>query len=273
MVMQAVAKVNSKSTVWTDTQLNALYANAANQASEILYSLSGRQFTGECGPVTIRPVARPIDADNRGSVSRGAWNYGGWGTGSQSHFGMPAVLSSYGQNEPPVIEIFDYPVNKIVEVKIDGVVIPPDEYELRDQKHLVRMRPTAESDPTDRWGWPTSQVQDLPDTQEGTFSITYTYGQDPGYAGRLACTVFAAYLLIPQLGDTSAYPQRVVNINRQGVAMQIASPIDILNKGMTGIEEVDAWILAVNPNKMRRQSVAFTPDRPPNRRQQYPTTS
>lgn len=249
----------------TQESVDIICANAVEMATEVLYRMSGRMFTGECGPVTVRPVARPVDADNRGLVTRGT-SYGGLGSSSMMTMGAPPVVGHYGENTPPTIVLNDFPVRTIVQVKIDGVVIPPTEYQLREFQKLVRLRTSASATPTERWGWPTAQVQDLPDTENGTFSVTYTYGSDPGSGGRMACLKLAEALALPQLGDTTRYPTRMTSFTRQGVTAQVASVIDVLKQGGTGIYEVDLWLSAVNPNKGRRQAVIFSPDRGVNRR-------
>ena len=271
-MQQAIAHAKSESTkatsgfVLSDDQITAICAESAIAATEVLYRLSGKQFTGNCGPVTDRPVARPINADSRGWISRN-WSYGGYGSTSSMFMGMPPVVSQYGPTYPPEIIFYDYPINEILLVKIDGQVIPPDEYELREHRRLVRMRVSATSTPTDRWGWPTSQIQDLPDTEEGTFSVTYTFGADPGQGGRMAAIALAEYFALPRLGDTTRYPTRVSSISRQGVSAQVVSPIDMVSKGMTGVTEADLWLMTVNPTKARRQAQVWSPDRQANRRQ------
>lgn len=270
LVAQAIANVQKRSNPFSDDAINAICASSAESATEILFQLTAQKFTGSCGPVTIRPVARPLRADG---ISLGLWSYGGFGSsGSFMPFGTPAVVSAYGRNDPPVIELFDYPVNEIIEVKINGVVITPDQYELRGHKHLVRMRPTANAQPEQRWGWPTTQIQDLPDTEQGTFSITYMHGLDPGYAGRLACVALAEFLALPKFGDPSQMPERTTTITRQGVTVQVVSPIDMIAKGQTGVTVTDLWILAENPTKQRRRSLVFSPDRPPQRRTARPSS-
>ncbi len=268
-LLAMAAKSTSTSTL-TQESVDVILANAANAATEILYRLSGRQFTGRCGPVTIRPTARPVDVDARAATSR-SWSYGAFGSTSMNTGGMPPVVSQWGKQYPPTLELHDAPIREIIQVKIDGVVIPSDEYELRDFRHLVRMRPTANSTPTERWGWPTSQLTDLPDTEVGTFSVTYMYGADPGDSGRLACLRLAEALAMPQFGDSSHYPTRITAFTRQGVSAQVASVIDVIKQKGSGIYEVDLWLLAVNPNGSRRRAVVFSPDRVPNRRQARPS--
>jgi hypothetical protein len=64
----------------------------------------------------------------------------------------------YGYVQPPMVELVPYPVTEIIEVWIDGVVIPPAEYQLQDFRTLVRMRPIPSFTPTERFGWPTCLV-------------------------------------------------------------------------------------------------------------------
>lgn len=278
-IQQAVASINAKAAqanpplpTISDEQVQVICAESAVAATEILYSLTARQFTGNCGPVTIRPVQRPSNADTRGWVfaGGGGWGYG-WGASATGNLGQPPVMALYAEDRGPYIELYDYPVNEIVQVKIDGVVIPSDEYELRENKWLIRMIPTPSYTPTERWGWPTSQVQYLPDTEEGTFSVTYTYGQDPGTMGRLAAKALAENIAMPLFGDANKYPERVTTITRQGVSAQIASVIDIMKSGGTGIRTVDLWIMSVNPNKLRRKPVVSSPDIATNTRQRFPS--
>lgn len=258
----------------TDDQVQALCAQAADTATQILYLKAGKQFTGLCGPVTVRPVFRPTNADTRGWVfaGGGGWGYG-WGASAMGNLGMPPVLALYAEEVGPVIPLPDFPVNEIIRVKIDGVIIPPDEYELRGHRDLLRMRPTSDFVPTERWGWPTSQIPDLPDTQQGTFSVTYTYGQDPGQGGRDAAVALAEFLVLPAFGAPGEYPQRTTTIVRQGVSMQIASAVDIMKSGGTGVYAADLWLASVNPKQHTRRPRVWSPDIGRQPRQQFPSTS
>jgi hypothetical protein len=250
-------------------QIDLALADSALAASEILYELSGRIFTGECGPVTVRPVSRPTDTDTRGSFAARGW-FSVWGSASAYGTVAPGVLAHYGSVEPPTIRL-PWPVSSIVQVKIDGTVIPSNEYELRDFQELVRIRPSASSTPTARWGWPTSQIQDLPDTEQGTFSVTFRFGTPPPASGKLAALKLAECLALPQLGDQTRYPQRITQMARQGVTTQVASVIDIISKGSLGIWEVDAFVLSVNPRKLQRQGAVWSPDVGRPRRQANPS--
>lgn len=243
-------------------ELKELAEEAAAAASDLLYELSGRQFSGSCGPVTIRPVSRPSDVDTKSWGAR--LSPLGWysSIGAYSAYGSygPGVMAHYGTSAPPEIELGAYPVTEVTKVLIDGVEIPEAEWELRDHRWLVRIRPTASSVPTERYGWPTSQIMDVPDTQPGTFSITYKYGTPPPTAGVRAAKKLAEYLLLPSLGDTTRYPTRVTHMSRQGVSATVTDVMDVIKSGSLGIYEVDAFILAHNPKKLARQSLAWSPD-------------
>jgi hypothetical protein len=258
-VSEAAAKLIGEEKL-TKEQVEAICAESALGASDVLYELSGRVFTGNCGPVTVRPVSRPTDIDTR------AWGATlstvGWvaSEGFASAYGSfnPNVLAHYGSLEPPTIEL-PYPVTEIVQVKIDGEVIPEDEYELRDFKSLVRIRPSRSTVPVARYGWPTSQVMDLPDTESGTFSIEFKYGVPPPASGMLAAKKLSEVFALPQLGG-EGYPRRVTQLARQGVTAAITDVMDLLRDGMLGIYECDAFLNSVNPHKLQRQSQVWSPD-------------
>lgn len=254
------------------SQLLAICSESALAASEILYELSGRIFSGECGPETIRPLSRPTDVDTRFAGLGGLGFNTSWGYAS-TYDAIPGVCMHYGSLNPPEIDLGAYPVTSVTLVKIDGVVIPSDEYEIRDYKRLIRMRPTASYVPTERWGWPTGQIQDLPDTENGTFSVTYLFGQPAPASGQLAAKKLAEYLALPQLGDNTRYPRRTQTITRQGVTAQMSNVMDILKSGSLGIYEVDAFLLAVNPTKNQRQAAVWSPDLGRPRRQANPSVS
>lgn len=269
-VQKAAAERTEKNEL-SAQDITDLCAEAAASASDILYERTGRIFPGACGPVTVRPVSRPTDADTR---SWGAtYSAVGWtsSSGFASAYGSynPGVVSHYGSADPPSIEL-PYAVTEIVEVKIDGLTIPADEYELRDFKTLVRIRPTASTVPVARYGWPTSQIMDLPDTEKGTFSVTYMFGNPPPTAGKLAARRLGEYLILPQLGQTDRLPTRVRQVSRQGISAMVTDVLDLLEKGMLGVYDVDLFCKTYNPHDLQRQSVVWSPDAGRSRRQATP---
>lgn len=257
-VRDAVAKAEGKGT-FSAADIEAMCLDSAVVASEVLYELTGRQFTGSCGPVTVRPIQN--QPDGRGTAAYYQWdgvtfNYG-WGDWGQL----------YGAwDNPPQIELRDFPINTIDEVKINGTVIPTDEYKLLEGGALVRMLPTANSQPTETYGWPTWQRLDLPDTEDGTFAVTYHYGQIPPAAGVLACNKLAQHIVLPQLGDSTKMPQRVTSVQRQGISSMTVDVMDIVKTGKTGIYEVDLFLRMSNPQQSSRQAAVWSPDMDRSRR-------
>jgi hypothetical protein len=83
----------------------------------------------------------------------------------------------------------------------------------------------------------------------------------------------AAVLALPLLGDTSYYPERVTQVTRQGVSAKTVDSQDMIAAGMTGIYEVDLWVMSVNPHKLQRQARVFSPDMGRPRRQATPSVS
>lgn len=238
-----------------------LAAQMATVASETLYALSARQFSGPCGPVKVRPLSRPTDVDtrygNRG-IGSGYLNSGQYG--SAWGMGGGGGLNRYGSSSPPQVDLGAYPVTAVEQVKIDGVIIPSNEYLLEDYRILVRLRPSASATPTERWGWPVNQILDLPDTQPGTFSVTYYYGRTPPEAGKAAAAVLAYQLCLDAMGDESALPARVTSVTRQGVTVQVTDVIDIVAKGLLGIWAVDVFLKTWNPTGARLRPAVWSPD-------------
>jgi len=82
--------------------------------------------------------------------------------------------------------------------------------------------------------------------------------------GRIAASIFACQIALSRCGGDSCLPQRLKEITRQGVDMAFADPLEFLDKGQTGIYEVDLWLKSVNPAGIRRRSRVFRPDKPRN---------
>ena len=238
-----------------------LAAECAEVASAVLYARSARQFTGACGPVTVRPIERPTDIDtrfgNRG-MPAGYITAGQYGAA----WGLPnsGAVNHYGTSKPPTIDLGVYPVTQIVSVYIDGILIPSNEYRLQFYRQLVRVRPPQSAEPTARWGWPVAQNVDMPDTQPGTCSVTYMYGAPPPIDGVRAARVLAQQLLLNDLGQSNSLPQRITSISRQGVSAAVADVEDMLKAGMLGIWDVDVFVDTYNPTHARLRPQVWSPD-------------
>lgn len=125
--------------------------------------------------------------------------------------------------------------------------------------------------------WPKCQDLRKPDTEPDTFSVGYLRGKPVPEGGRWASGLLACELVKACLPDSGecVLPDNVKTIAREGVTMELA-PFIIggadgkIEFGRTGVPEVDMWLIAVNPNKVRSRSRAYSPDRPNPRRQTFP---
>ena len=57
-----------------------VYDDVAHEACEILWAASGRQYSGVCGPVTVRPCVKDCGCwgFGWGGLYDFSWNTGGW---------------------------------------------------------------------------------------------------------------------------------------------------------------------------------------------------
>jgi len=229
---------------------------ACQQASDILYMLSGRQYPGLCER-TFRPMSRPV-----------SWTMSEWSSYFESLSGNN-YSATWGTcwggyhdtcRNPPQIDLGVFPLREIIQVKVDGELIPADEYRIDNNRLLVRVRPTADFTPTARWGWPTCQDLELPDTEVGTFSVDAKYGMEPPSSGVAAAAALAGELALSHASQPNRLPARLTSITRQGVSMAVMDPMQFLDKGLTGVYEADVFIRATNPQQQRRRPRVYSRD-------------
>lgn len=245
----------------------AVFDDAATTASELLFEFSGRRFPGTCEQ-TVRPCSTwcrcPWQILSRGHI---VWNwniydpyygYGWWwNSGSEACGCRPlsrVILSGYAQ--------------EVTEVKIDGAVVDPNTYRLDRHRWLSRVKQVPSDDFPH---WPGCQNLELPDTEEGTFSVTYTYGVEPPSAGVTAAVELACEIYKQCDGQECKLPAGVVRLARQGVVMDKtpfaswgfeAGKRGRLQKGwQTGMAAVDVFLNGYNPSGLIRQPVIWSPAR------------
>lgn len=223
-------------------------------ATDLLYQWSGRKYPGICER-TVRPcVADRYDGGLRTPTD---WTRG---------WGVCRCLGSCGCPGRREIELGAYPVREILEVLVDGEVLDPSQYRLDDQRTLVRLR---EADGT-RPGWPARQDLGLEDTDEGTWSVRFTWGTEPPPAGVHAAAVLACELAMACHPDEAVsgqcrLPKNATSVTREGITM-VLSPSDFLDRnGNTGLYEVDLFLQAANPTRERRRPAVWWPGAPSHR--------
>lgn len=144
------------------------------------------------------------------------------------------------------------PIAEITEVKIDGEVVNPVNYRVDNYRTLVWTGGgTCE--------WPICQDMSKPDTEEGTFSVTYSRGIKIDGIGAYAAGVLAYEYAKGCSGMECRLPIGTTAVSRQGVSFDVQPP-NFAN-GLTGIPEVDNYIFTVNPNHLVQPSRVLNVDR------------
>jgi hypothetical protein len=235
---------------------------AAAAATEILFATSGRQFRGECGPVKVRPCQTGCGCwpwnetwHSWGQVSWGGgvpwWGGSAWTWGNGQQCGC-APLSQ--------VTLAGVPVREIISVKVNGAFLASSAYRLDWKRYLVRMRDTA--DPDVQINWPGCQILDLPDTEAGTWAVTYTYGADPPESGILAAKELAAEIINSWGASGCRLPSGTTKVVRNAVTIDRQRLQGWIGKGGTGMFLVDAFLGSVNPRGLRRRPAVWSPNGP-----------
>lgn len=216
-----------------------------DSATEVLYLLSGSQFTGTC-VTTLRPC-HSVGSWPTGLPASGVpalidgewWNLGGCGCSTWNSCTCGRVQ--------PLLLPFDYPT--AATVKIDGAEVT--DFRL-DGRTLWRQA-----------GWPCCQNLALPDTEPGTWSVTVTHGLPVPASGRAAAAALTAEFVRACTADKSCrLPLGASSVVRQGVTIDSAQFADMLRVGAVGIAEVDLFLAATNPHGLRRRGRFASPDVP-----------
>jgi hypothetical protein len=237
----------------------ALLERCLFAASEVLYWLSGRKYPGLCVD-TVRPSARYV-FDGGSGVHGGV---GVPGTGYRPGPGWGACMCNRtirtGCNSVPEVSLPGQPVARIVQLKVDGAeLVDGVDFRVDDGRWLVRLPDPATG--AER-GWPCCQLMTLADTAAGTWSVQYEYGAAPPTAGVLAAAELGCQLalaLSPAGTGECRLPRRVMSIVRQGVSAVVLDPFTFLDKGRTGLYDVDLFLGAENPKGISRRATAWRP--------------
>lgn len=231
------------STEW-DEMDPAVQNRAAALASSTLVRLTGGRVSN-C-PVTVRPVPR----QNRCYLPPP--DVIGWGFG----YPMPYTVGGQWFNCVPCGSddcsiSLPAPVSRVDEVKVDGSVLDPSDYEVVGNK-LFWMGEGA-------CPFPRSQNVTTPDTEEGTMSVTYLNAYPVDSLGAYAAGVLAMEYARACGGASGQcrLPKGVTTIVKQGVTMTINS--GAFPDGLTGIREVDTYIAMWNPRGSEPSRV-WSPD-------------
>jgi hypothetical protein len=241
--------------------------DVAYDASYLLYEASGRQFPGVCTR-TVRPCADSCSCFGFSpSLGLGPWYWtAAWFGGVGSWAWRNECGDTCGCGNYSYLRLAGYPVREVLQVKIDGTVLPEfdlstgaQNWRLDGRKNLVRM--SDPGPPVIERSWPICQDLSLPDTQPGTYSVSYSFGTDVPSLGRIAAVQLARELWKAINTGKCDLPNRATRVVRQGITIDRIVPLaEQLRTGATGLMAVDMFIGATNPIGMRRRPAVFSPD-------------
>lgn len=219
-------------------------------ASDLLYRFTGYQWPGEC-TTTIRPVT----ICGRGPVAIGVADSWWIPDGIDATLAVNQLCGC--SDDQRTIHLPGGPVSAVSEVTIDGQVLDEGAYRVDDWELLIRQ---------DGGVWPSTQQLHLPAGDAGTWTVEYTHGLAPPISGVDAAIALACELAKACIADggSCALDPRAVRASRSGVEYEL-QPADLLTEGRTGIETVDLFLLAVNPNRLTQGSSVRSPDVPRHR--------
>jgi hypothetical protein len=219
-------------------------------ASQVVWALTGRQYS-TCD-VTVRPCRR--SCANFPSIGDGIDWQGPWPVlVGGAWFNLACQCGSTCSCGDLCEVMLPYPVCEVSEVLVDGVTLEPTAYRVDDFRRLVR---------TDGECWPYCQAMSLPDTEEGTWSVSLTYGREPPQIALDAAAELACELIKARIGQACRLPQRMTSLTRQGVSMSFIDPMSFFKEGRTGIYLLDLAIRTLNPNLLMRPPGVYSPDAP-----------
>jgi hypothetical protein len=139
------------------------------------------------------------------------------------------------------------PVGQIVEVRVNNTVLDPAAYRVEDGQYLIRI-----------------DGEDWPNDLTGAFSVTYYNSHPVDEVGRHAAGVLAwEWSKLITGGKNCRLPSSVTNVSRQGLTFEVAR--GMFPEGMTGLPEVDAYILLWNPFGLRARPRVYSRDLPQHR--------
>ncbi|MEH0574301.1 hypothetical protein QBA54_07355 [Streptomyces sp. B21-108] len=248
---------------WTcdvDTLNPAVTGVAVSMATDVLWALTGMRF-GLC-EATLRPCRRDcFDGrffDDFGAPWTGARSYpqpaligGQWFNLTCGGCGGDCSCSTVSEALLPA------PVNRIVEVKIDGTPLVSGAYRVDNNRLLVR---------TDGGKWPRCNNLALADTEEGTWSVTALYGEDLPDGAALAMGQLACEIAKAAAGGDCKLPAGLQQLVRQGVTISYPDVGELFKQGRTGLYLVDMFVATWNPYGLRQRSRVYSVDRPQVRR-------
>lgn len=243
------------SNLWITPEELGVYADtefayeAAKAASYLMWSLSGRKYSGVT-TVTERYVCATLSYRYGPSVrnNKAELVLGDIYNIPYTDMDSYTAVTSDGLSPQSRLRLRGRPVTKVHSIRNrSGVVIDENSYYLVDHSTI---QATAGS------RWTPCDVE-----------VTYTYGVEPPTLGKLAARTLAFEFCKLWNGDDDCMlPQRVTSVSRQGVSYTILDSQEFIDDLRTGLYVVDMFLKSANPDRARAKARVFTPDVPRARR-------
>jgi hypothetical protein len=249
------------STTWSGLTADQK-ALALRLAAFTMYSLTGRQFgtvtltLRPCNAPILPPLYQvyPVNLINPWGSDEGNTYYPVYIYNGVWHNAGCAGLNCCGAT----CEVELPRTVSITSVVIDGATVDASAYRVDNGYILVR---------TDGDCWPQCQNLDK-DPGEGVtdvWTVTGVFGNPVpdevlDGASILACEIGKAIA-----GQPCRLPQRMQSLSRAGVSVQFPGVNTYLDRGLTGLNEVDQLVVQFNPHRLAQSPKVFSMDQSPNR--------
>lgn len=261
-----------------DNRSDYLIEQALDDASYTLFALTGYRWPGLCTATVWPQVEWGTDRNLprwtwRGSPGLQDWWYGGWSNSGLGGWygdawcgcdrvGSPMVrrgdCSCEGVSQ---IRLNVGTIDSVEEVTINGNIIaagPGFGYEVRNGSWLVRL---PDEGSTERRYWPGRNRVDLDASDSPTFTVSFTYGSLPPSAGKSAAIALACEYVKARCGEDSCLlPSNTTSFNREGIDVQVQSPVSVDTIVKALPLEVQLFVQSVSPHGVRMAPRVFSPD-------------
>lgn len=247
------------STTW-DTLTADQKALALRLAAFTLYTLTGRQFgtvtltLRPCNAPMLPPLYQvyPVNLINPWGTDEGNTYYPLYIQNGVWHNAGCAGINCCGAT----CEIELPRTVSITSVIVGGATVDPSAYRVDNGHLLVR---------TDGACWPQCQDLNKDAGATDTWTVTGVFGREVPQEALDAASILACEIGKAIAGQPCRLPQRMQSLSRQGVTVQFPSPNTYLDRGLTGLNEVDQLVVQFNPNRLTQAPKVLSMDLSPSR--------
>lgn len=227
-------------------------ASAVAVASEVLWALSGRRWSGLRRDTLLVP---PASGDFHVAFPS---SFTFWTPGRTR-----GCLCHTSHLDPQL----PGPIITVVSLKLGDIDVPADQVSIEDRR-ILRVKPAAGSTTTDPlsvnlWvdedGYYALWPRGADCGRAASAELVVEWGTPPPDAGAAAAQQLATEIAKGLAGGACRIAGNVTSVNRQGVSV-LLDPATFLKEGKTGVPLVDLWLAAVNPNKLSRPPEVWWPE-------------